>query len=94
MLGVVATTAGTGVVASVYFVGLCRRAEGLPVLLPPLRWWEFAAMASGITVVGELVIMDASVHGYFALALAALPALVGLLVCARGLGRSAVRLTT
>jgi O-antigen/teichoic acid export membrane protein len=93
MLGVVATTAGTGVVASLYFVGLCRRAEGLPVLLPPPRWWEFAAMACVITVAGELVIMDASVHGYFALALAALPALVGLLVCARGLGGSAVRLT-
>ena len=56
VVGVVAATAVTGVVASAYFVMLCRRHEQLRVVVPGRRWWSLAAAAVGITVAGELAI--------------------------------------
>ncbi|MGZ4275055.1 MAG: lipopolysaccharide biosynthesis protein [Solirubrobacteraceae bacterium] len=83
-LGVVAATAGTGVLASVYFVVLCRRREQLPVVLPERRWWFWCAVSVAVTVVGEIMILETGLHGYLAFALAALPGLLGLLIVATG----------
>jgi hypothetical protein len=69
----------------VYFVALCRRTERLPVIVPGRRWWRFAAVAVGITVAGEIAVVQTSLHGFFALALTGLPALVGLAIFAAGL---------
>jgi O-antigen/teichoic acid export membrane protein len=78
MLGVVGATAGTGVLASVYFVGLCRRRERLPVILPDGRWWLVAAVAGCLTFAGELAVLRSGVHGFVGFALTAIPAAAGL----------------
>lgn len=85
VVGVVAATAVTGVVASAYFVMLCRRHEQLQVVVPERRWWSLAAVAVGITVAGELAIAQTGLHGFFALSLTVLPGLVALAVFAAGL---------
>jgi O-antigen/teichoic acid export membrane protein len=84
LVGVVAVTAATGAIASLYFVALCRRTEGLPVVVPTGRWCAFGLAAAAITVAGELAIVYAGLHGFAALALTALPALAGLVVFAAG----------
>jgi O-antigen/teichoic acid export membrane protein len=84
MLGVVAATAFTGTVASAYFVVVCKRAEGLSATVPERRWWAWAAPAVGLTVVGELAILQTDVHGFLPLLLTGLPALAGLALLAAG----------
>lgn len=84
-VGVVAATAITGMIASTYFVVLCRRAEGLSSVVPSRRWWRRVAAATVITLVGELAILYTDLHGFFALALTGLPALVALIVFSDGL---------
>jgi O-antigen/teichoic acid export membrane protein len=83
-LGVVAATAGTGVLASVYFVWLCRRREQLALVLPPRRWCLWAPVAVIVTVCGELLILQTKLHGYLPFALTAIPALVALLILYEG----------
>lgn len=83
-LGVVGATAATGVLASVYFVLLCRSRERLPVVVPERRWWFWCAVAVAVTLAGEMMILATGLHGYLAFALAALPGLVGLLIVATG----------
>jgi len=78
MIGVVGATAGTGIIASLYFVWLCKRAEGLPLILPDGRWWILAAAAASVTVAGELAVLSAGVGGFPGLVLTGVPALVGL----------------
>ena len=78
MVGVVAATAATGVVASAYFVALCRRAEGLPLIFPHARWWLLAAFAACVTIAGELAVLRSGVGGFFGLVLTGVPAFVGL----------------
>jgi hypothetical protein len=73
----VAATAFAGMVASVYFVSLCRRQEGLPLMLPDPRWWAIAAAAVGITVVAQLAVLYSGVTGFAGLALSGLAALAG-----------------
>ena len=85
VVGVVAATAAAGVLASVYFVSLCRRKERLPTVLPDRRWWLVAAAAAALTVAGELAIVYTDFHGFLALALTGLPALVGWAIVAGGL---------
>jgi O-antigen/teichoic acid export membrane protein len=87
VVGVVAATAFAGMVASVYFVSLCRNKERLPALLPDRRWWLLAAAAAAVTVAGELAIVYTDFHGFLALALAGVPALVGWAIVAGGLGQ-------
>jgi O-antigen/teichoic acid export membrane protein len=87
VVGVVSVTAVTAVVASIYFVRLCRRTERLRVIAPERRWWDTAAVATGITVAGELLVLQSNLHGFLALALTGLPALVALGVVAAGLRR-------
>jgi O-antigen/teichoic acid export membrane protein len=82
VIGVVSVTAVTGAVASVYFVALCRLKERLPVIVPVGRWWGLAVAAAGVTVAGELAIVYTNLHGFFALALTGVPALVGLIILA------------
>ena len=82
VIGVVTVTAVTGLIASLYFVALCRRTERLHVIVPGLRWWGFAAVAVGATVAGEIAILQTNFHGFFALALTGLPALAGWLILA------------
>jgi O-antigen/teichoic acid export membrane protein len=84
VLGVVGATSATGVLASVYFVLLCRRREQLPVVVPERRWWLWCAVAVVVTLVGEIMILGTGVHGNLAFALAALPGLLGLLIFATG----------
>jgi O-antigen/teichoic acid export membrane protein len=82
LVGVVTATAATGIIASVYFVELCRRREGLPVIAPGGRWWAFVVAGATVTVAGELAIVQTDLHGFLALVLAGVPALLGLLVVA------------
>ncbi len=82
VLGVVTATAVAGMVASVYFVGLCRREERLPVIMLNRGWWLLAAAA--VTVAGELAIVYADFHGFLALALTGIPALAGWAIVAGG----------
>lgn len=88
VVGVVTATAATGIVASVYFVALCRREEQLPVILPGRRWRELALAAVAITVAGELAVLQTNLHGFFALALSGVPALLALAVFATGLRKA------
>jgi O-antigen/teichoic acid export membrane protein len=85
VVGVVAATAVAGMVASVYFVYLCRGQEQLPVVLPDRRWWLLAAAAVAVTVAGELAIVYTDFHGFLALALTGIPALVAWGIVAGGL---------
>ena len=82
MIGVVGATAGTGIVASVYFVVLCRREEGLPAFLPARTWWLFALAAACITVVGELVVLRSGLHGFVGLVVTGVPPLLALSIVA------------
>jgi O-antigen/teichoic acid export membrane protein len=84
VVGVVAATAVAAVVASLYFVSLCHREEWLPAMLPEGRWWLVAA-AAALTIAGELVIVYTGFHGFLALALTGIPALLGWAVVAGGL---------
>jgi len=80
MIGVVGATAATGIVASVYFVFLCRREERLPFLAPDRRWFALAILAAGLTVAGELVVLRSGVHGLPGFVVSGIPPLVALLV--------------
>lgn len=82
VVGVVAATAVTGVIASAYFVVLCRREEQLAGHLLGWHWWELAGVAAAVTVAGELAIVYTDLHGFSALALTGLPALAALAVFA------------
>jgi O-antigen/teichoic acid export membrane protein len=91
MLGVVAATAATGVFASAYFVALCRRTEGLPLIFPNARWWLLAAFAASVTIAGELAVLRSGVGGFFGLVLTGAPAFVGVGILAAAERRSAQR---
>jgi O-antigen/teichoic acid export membrane protein len=78
MVGVVGATAGTGIVASIYFVSLCRRAERLPLIAPRRRWWLFAGIAACVTIAGELAVLRSGLDGFVGLAVTGIPPLVGL----------------
>ncbi len=80
VLGVVGATVASGIVASVYFVALCRRREGLGVVVPGRLWWATAVLAAALTVAGELVLVAADIHGFGALALALIPPAASLLL--------------
>jgi O-antigen/teichoic acid export membrane protein len=82
LVGVVTATAVTGIVASVYFVSLCRSKEELPVIVPGRRWWGLALVAAAVTIAGELAIVQTDLHGFVALGLSGLPPLLGLLIFA------------
>jgi hypothetical protein len=90
MIGVVSATAVTGVLASGYFVVLCRRAERLPVIYPSRRGWLLGVGASCLTVAGELVVLRSGVSGLIGLVVSGLPPLVGLGILA-GIDRRAAR---
>ena len=75
VLGVVTATAVAGMVASVYFVRLCRREERLPMIMLNRGWWLLGAAA--VTAAGELAIVYTGFHGFLALALTGIPALAG-----------------
>jgi O-antigen/teichoic acid export membrane protein len=85
VVGVVTATAVAGIVASVYFVALCRSEEDLPAVQPDARWWLLAAAGATVTVAGELALVYADVHGFVALALSGVPPVVALASVARGL---------
>jgi hypothetical protein len=78
MVGVVAATAGTGVLASAYFARLCAREEGLSVPLPGRAWWVGVLPAAALTAAGEALVLRLGWHGIGALAAACIPPLVGL----------------
>jgi O-antigen/teichoic acid export membrane protein len=85
VVGVVAATAVAGMIASVYFVALCRRAEALPLILPAARWsWTIAA-AVAVTVAGGLLLLQTGASGFFGLALSGIPALAGWGLLAAGM---------
>jgi O-antigen/teichoic acid export membrane protein len=77
LLGAVASTAISGMIASVYFISLCRAREGLPIVRPDRRWLTIAAIAVVITIAGELAILQTGYHGFLALLLSGVPALLG-----------------
>ena len=80
MLGVVTATAVTGIIASGYFVWLCRREEHLPLLLPTTAWWLYVAAGVGLTLVGELAIVRTELHGFVGLVASGLPPLLALVL--------------
>jgi len=80
MIGVVSATAATGILASAYFVVLCRRAERLPFILPSRRWWILAATAACLTVLGELLVLQTDVHGFVGLVLTGVPPLLAVAI--------------
>jgi O-antigen/teichoic acid export membrane protein len=84
-VGVVAATAVAGMVASVYFVRLCRRTEGLALFLPPARWRWTVAAAVALTVAGELLLLQTGAGGFVGLALSGAPALLGWSLLAAGM---------
>jgi O-antigen/teichoic acid export membrane protein len=86
VVGVVAATAFGGMVASVYFVRLCRRAEALPLMLPSARWAATVAGAVAVTVAGELALLQSGVGGFLGLALSGIPALAGWALVGTGMG--------
>ncbi len=88
IIGVVSATALAGASAATYFVLLCRREENLPILLPERRWWLLVAAGALITLVGELAIFHTGLHGYLALALTGVPALLAWALLTRGLRRA------
>ena len=85
VVGVVGATATAGIVASVYFVSLCRREEQLATIALDKRWWLLAGVATAVTVGGELAILYTDLHGFGALLLTGVPALVGWAIVAGGL---------
>jgi O-antigen/teichoic acid export membrane protein len=85
VVGVVAATAFAGMVASVYFVGLCRRTEALPLILPAARWWWTIVAAVALTVAGELLLLRTGVGGFAGLALSGIPAATGWALLAAGM---------
>ena len=88
VVGVVAATAVAGMVASLYFVSLCRREEGLQTVALDKRWWLLGAGVAALTAVGELAILATGLHGFFALALSGIPALIGWAIVAGRLRRA------
>jgi O-antigen/teichoic acid export membrane protein len=88
LLGVVGATAITGVIASIYFVVLCRRVERLPAIAPERRWSALVVVAAGITVAGELAILQTDLHGFYPLALTAVPGLLAWLMLATSVRRA------
>ena len=86
VLGVVGATVASGIVASLYFVVLCRRREDLHVIVPGRLWWAMAVAAALVTVGGELALLATDLHGFGALALALVPPAAALLLFAAPLG--------
>ena len=84
VIGVVSATALAGALASIYFVALCRREEGLPLVAPRHSWWITVVAGTLLTVAGELLIVRAGLHGYGALVLTGVPAVIGWAVLAYG----------
>jgi hypothetical protein len=50
--------------------------------VPGRRWWGLALVAAAVTIAGELAIVQTDLHGFVALGLSGLPALLGLLIFA------------
>ena len=88
LLGVVSGTAVAGIVASVYFVSLCRATERLPAIRLHRSWWMMAAALAALTAAGELAIVYTDLHGFLALVLSGIPALVAWATVAGGLVRA------
>jgi O-antigen/teichoic acid export membrane protein len=82
MVGVVSATASTGLIASVYFVFLCRREERLPFIAPSRSFVTLAAIAACVTAVGEFAVLRTGVHGIAGLILTGVPPLIALVVVA------------
>jgi O-antigen/teichoic acid export membrane protein len=85
VVGVVAATAFAGMVASVYFVRLCRRTEALPLILPPAHWRLTVAAAVALTVACELLLLQTGAGGFLGLALSGIPAFAGWALVAAGM---------
>ena len=85
VVGVVSATAVGGVIASVYFVALCRRTEALPLIVPGGRWWATVLVAGATTVAGELVLLQLGVRGFLGLLLSGIPAATGWALVAAGM---------
>ena len=77
VVGVVGATAAGLVVASGYFVRLCRPL-GLRDRLPGWRYWAAIILAVAVTAAGEFALSLAGWHGTAALLVAGVPALAGL----------------
>ena len=72
-VGVVAATSLALSGASVYFVRLCARVAPLPRTGVPIQWLVAVGIACAATLAGEIAVIQLSVRGTFALALAGIP---------------------
>ena len=77
IVGVVTATAVALVLASLYFIWLCRR-FAIHDQPPHPTWWPAIVLAAGVTVAGEVGVRSTGWHGPLAVALAGVPALLGL----------------
>lgn len=78
VVGVVTATSIALTSASLYFAWLCRP-FGIRDRLPHPRWWLAIALAAGVTVLGDLAVRHTGWHGPLAVAVAGIPAVVGLM---------------
>ncbi|KOG29406.1 oligosaccharide flippase family protein [Streptomyces resistomycificus] len=82
VLGVVLATAIGLTAGAVYFVVLCRRLADLHERRLPARWLPATALATGVSVAGNLFVLWLGWHGVLPLLLAGVPVLLGLAAAA------------
>jgi O-antigen/teichoic acid export membrane protein len=79
VVGVVTATAIALISSSLYFIRLCRPLA-IRDRLPRPGWWPAIALAAAVTVLGEIGVRHIGWHGPLAVAVAGVPALLGLAV--------------
>ncbi len=89
MVGVVSATAAALILASLYFMRLCRRLAGLHEDSLSRQWFATISVAALLTVTGEIFVAATPWRGMLGLGMAGIPALLGLgVLCGRTVRRS------
>uniref|UniRef100_UPI001EF64184 polysaccharide biosynthesis C-terminal domain-containing protein n=1 Tax=Frankia sp. CiP3 TaxID=2880971 RepID=UPI001EF64184 len=78
VVGVVSATAAALILASLYFMRLCRRLAGLHEDSLSRQWFATISVAALLTVTGEIFVAATPWRGMLGLGMAGIPALLGL----------------